>query len=111
MNFFMWFYKKNFVKIIIILFIVGFLLYMKYGLWDIVNFLIYINFIVYGYDEVIVGLWLEWWIVFYIFSFIIFMFLISMLMGLVFLFLLEFGERVGFIIIVLLSYIVFLIII
>lgn len=59
MNFFMWFYKKNFVKIIIILFIVGFLLYMKYGLWDIVNFLIYINFIVYGYDEVIVGLWLE----------------------------------------------------
>lgn len=59
MNFFMWFYKKNFVKIIIILFIVGFLLYMKYGLWDIVNFLIYINFIVYGYDEVIVVLWLE----------------------------------------------------
>lgn len=59
MNFFMWFYKKNFVKIIIIFFIVGFLLYMKYGLWDIVNFLIYINFIVYGYDEVIVGLWLE----------------------------------------------------
>lgn len=59
MNFFMWFYKKNFVKIIIIFFIVGFLLYMKYGLWDIVNFLIYINFIVYGYDEVIVVLWLE----------------------------------------------------
>lgn len=59
MNFFMWFYKKNFVRIIIIFFIVGFLLYMKYGLWDIVNFLIYINFIVYGYDEVIVGLWLE----------------------------------------------------
>lgn len=59
MNFFMWFYKKNFVRIIIILFIVGFLLYMKYGLWDIVNSLIYINFIVYGYDEVIVGLWLE----------------------------------------------------
>lgn len=59
MNFFMWFYKKNFVKIIIIFFIVGFLLYMKYGLWNIVNFLIYINFIVYGYDEVIVGLWLE----------------------------------------------------
>lgn len=111
MNFFMWSYKKNSVKITITSPTVGFLLYKEHGLWDIVNSLTYTSPTVHGYDEVIVGLWLKRRTAFYISSLIIPMFSISMLMGLVFLLPPESGERVGFITTVLLSYIVFLTII
>lgn len=111
MNFFMWSYKKNSVKITVTSPTVGFSLYTKHGLWDIVNSLTYTNPTVHGYDEVIVALWLERRTAFYISSLIIPMFSISMLMGLVFLLPPESGERVGFITTVLLSYIVFLTII
>lgn len=111
MNFFMWSYKQNSVKITITSPTVGFSLYKEHGLWDIVNSLTYTSPTVHGYDEVIVGLWLKRRTAFYISSLIIPMFSISMLMGLVFLLPPESGERVGFITTVLLSYIVFLTII
>lgn len=111
LNFFMWGYKNDSVKLHFTSSVAGFSLYKEHGLWDVVNSKTFLKASVHGYEEVVVGLWLQRRTAFYISSLIIPMFSISLLMGLVFLLPPESGERVGFITTVLLSYIVFLTII